>query len=246
MKKALITGVNKGIGFGTARLLLQNGFYVYIGSRNVQNGVNAVEKLKAEGLNNVGVIQMDVTDESSVQKGREHIGKRTDVLDVLINNAGINGGNSPYTALEAKPDEFQAAFDTNVIGTARVTNALIDLLRKSDEPRIVNLSTSVGSLTLQSDPKWQAYDYAKYAVYAASKAALNMYTIHLAYELRDTKFKVNAVCPGLTATDFTFGHGGDVETAAKRVVKYATIGEDGPTGKFFSEETNPETGIVSW
>jgi len=246
MKKALITGANKGIGFGTAKLLLQNGFYVYIGSRNVQNGVNAVEKLKAEGLNNVEAIQMDVTDESSVQKGREDIGKRTDVLDVLINNAGINGGNNPYTALEAKPEEFQLAFDTNVIGTARVTNAFIDLLRKSDEPRVVNLSTSVASLALQSDPKWQAYDYAKYAVYAASKAALNMYTIHLAYELRDTKFKVNAVCPGLTATDFTFGHGGDVETAAKRVVKYATIGEDGPTGKFFSEETNPETGIVSW
>ncbi|PIB34096.1 short-chain dehydrogenase [Reichenbachiella sp. 5M10] len=246
MKKALITGANKGIGFGTARLLLQNGFYVYMGSRNAQNGVNTVEKLKAEGWNNVEVIQMDVTDESSVQKGREHIGKRTDVLDVLINNAGINGGNSPYTALEAKPDEYRAAFDTNVIGTARVINAFIDLLRKSDEPRIVNLSTSVGSLTLQSDPNWPAYNYAKYAVYAVSKAALNMYTVHLAYELRDTNFKVNAVCPGLTATDFTFGNGGDVETAAKRIVKYATIGKEGPTGRFFSEETNPETGEVSW
>ncbi|MBU2913837.1 SDR family NAD(P)-dependent oxidoreductase [Reichenbachiella agariperforans] len=246
MKKALITGANKGIGFGTARLLLQNGFYVYMGSRNLQNGVNAVEELKAEGLSNVEVIQMDITDESSVQKGREAIGKRTDVLDVLINNAGINGGNSPYTALEAKPEEYRSAFDTNVIGTARVTNAFVDLLRKSDEPRIVNLSTSVGSLTLQSDPNWPAYDYAKYAVYAASKAALNMYTIHLAYELRDTNFKVNAVCPGLTATDFTFGNGGDVETAAKRIVKYAIIGEDGPTGKFFSEETNPETGEVAW
>lgn len=245
MKKALITGANKGIGFGTAKLLLQNGFYVYIGSRNVQNGVNAVEKLKAEGLNNVEAIQMDVTDESSVQKGREDIGKRTDILDVLINNAGINGGNNPYTALEAKPEEFQLAFDTNVIGTARVTNAFIDLLRKSDEPRVVNLSTSVASLALQSDPNWPAYDYAKYAVYAASKAALNMYTIHLAYELRDTNFKVNAVCPGLTATDFTFGNGGDVETAAKRIVKYAMIGEDGPTGKFFSEESNPETGEIS-
>ncbi|SHJ67691.1 NAD(P)-dependent dehydrogenase, short-chain alcohol dehydrogenase family [Reichenbachiella agariperforans] len=246
MKKALITGANKGIGFGTARLLLQSGYYVYMGSRNLQNGVKAVEELKAEGWSNVEVIQMDITDESSVQKGREAIGKRTDVLDVLINNAGINGGNSPYTALEAKPDEYRAAFDTNVIGTARVTNAFVDLLRKSDEPRIVNLSTSVGSLTLQSDPNWPAYDYAKYAVYAASKAALNMYTIHLAYELRDTNFKVNAVCPGLTATDFTFGNGGDVETAAKRIVKYATIGEDGPTGKFFSEETNPETGEVAW
>lgn len=246
MKKALITGANKGIGFGTAKLLLQNGFYVYIGSRNLQNGVNAVEKLKTKGLSNVQVIQMDVTDESSVQKGREDIEERTDVLDVLINNAGINGGNNPYTALEAKPKEFQAAFDTNVIGTARVTNAFIDLLRKSAKPRIVNLSTSVGSLALQSDPSWPAYNYAKYAVYAASKAALNMYTIHVAYELRDTNFKVNAVCPGLTATDFTFGNGGDVETAAKRVVKYATIGEDGPTGKFFSEETNPETGKISW
>jgi NAD(P)-dependent dehydrogenase (short-subunit alcohol dehydrogenase family) len=246
MKKALITGANKGIGFGTAKLLLRNGFYVYIGSRNLQNGVNAVEKLKAEGFSNVEMVQMDVTDGFSVQKGREEIGKRTDVLDVLINNAGINGGNNPYTALEAKPEEFQVAFDTNVIGTARVTNAFIDLLRKSDEPRIVTLSTSVGSLTLQSDPNWQAYDYAKYAVYATSKAALNMYTIHLAYELRDTNFKVNAVCPGLTATDFTFGNGGDVETAAKRVIKYATIGEDGPTGKFFSEETNPETGEISW
>ena len=246
MEKALITGANKGIGFGTAKLLLQNGFYVYIGSRNLQNGVIAVEKLKAEGLSNVEVIQMDVTDESSVQRGRKDIGEKTDVLDVLINNAGINGGSDPYSALEATPEEFHTAFDTNVIGTARVTNAFIDLLRKSAKPRIVNLSTSVGSLALQSDPSWPAYSYAKYAVYAASKAALNMYTIHVAYELRDTNFKVNAVCPGLTATDFTFGNGGDVETAAKRVVKYATIGEDGQTGKFFSEETNPETGEISW
>lgn len=246
MKKALITGANKGIGFGTAKLLLQNGFYVYISSRNVQNGVNAVEKLKTEGWINVEMVQMDVTDDTSVQKGREEIGKRTDVLDVLVNNAGINGGNNPYTALEAKPEEFQLAFDTNVIGTARVTNVFIDLLRKSDEPRIVNLSTSVASLALQSDPNWPAYDYAKYAVYSASKAALNMYTIHLAYELRDTNFKINAVCPGLTATDFTFGNGGELEAAAKRIVKYAMIGEDGPNGKFFSEETNPETSEVPW
>jgi len=246
MMKALITGANKGIGFETAKQLLQNGFYIYIGSRNIRNGLDAVDKLKAEGLTNVEMIQLDVTDDASVRKAREEIGKKTDILDVLINNAGINGGSDPYTALEAKPEEFQAAFDTNVIGTARVTKAFIDLLRNSNNPRIVNLSTSVGSLTLQSDLNWPAYNYAKYAVYAASKAALNMYTIHLAYELRDTSFKVNVVCPGLTSTDFTFGNGGDVETAAKRVIKYAMIDQNGPTGKFFSEETNPETGEIPW
>ncbi|WP_258097323.1 SDR family NAD(P)-dependent oxidoreductase [Marinoscillum pacificum] len=246
MKKALVTGANKGIGFGTAKLLLQHGFYVYIGSRNRYNGAEAVNLLKAEGLTNVEMIQIDVTEETSVQKAREEIGKKTSTLDVLINNAGINGGSEPYTALTSKPEEFQAAFDTNVIGTARVTQAFMDLLRNSNTPRIVNLSTSVGSLSLQSDPNWPAYNYAKYAVYAASKAALNMYTIHLAYELRDTNFKINAVCPGLTATDFTLGHGGEVETAAKRVIKYSMIDEDGPTGKFFSEETNPKSGEIPW
>ena len=246
MKKVLITGANKGIGFATAKLLLQKGYYVYLGSRNIRNGATAVEKLKAEGLTNVECIQIDVTDNNSVKTACEEIGKNTDILDILINNAGINGGNNPYNALEAKPEEFQAAFDVNVIGTSRVTNAFIKLLKKSEEPRIVNLSTSVGSLALQSDPNWPAYNSAKYAVYAASKAALNMYTIHLAYELRDTNFKVNAVCPGLTATDFTFGNGGEAETAARRVVKYATIDQNGPTGKFFSEETNPETEEIDW
>lgn len=246
MKKVFITGANKGIGFATAKLLLQKGYYVYLGSRNFHNGILAVEKLNAEGLTNVECIQIDVTEDNSVDTARREIGKRIGVLDILINNAGINGGNDPYTALEATPEEFQAAFNVNVIGTSRVTNAFIDFLKKSEEPRIVNLSTSVGSLSLQSNPTWPAYNYAKYAVYAASKAALNMYTIHLAYELRNTNFKVNAVCPGFTATDFTFGNGGDVEKAANRVVKYATIGQDGPTGKFFSEETNPKTGEIGW
>lgn len=246
MKKVLITGANKGIGFATAKLLLQKGYYVYLGSRSIQNGATAVEKLKTEGLTNVECIQIDVADDNSVNTAREEISKRTGILDSLINNAGINGGKDPYTALEATAEEFQAAFNVNVIGTSRGTKAFIDFLKKSEEPRIVNLSTSVGSLSLQSDPNWPAYNYAKYAVYAASKAALNMYTIHLAYELRDTNFKVNAVCPGLTATDFTFGNGGEVETAARRVVKYATIGQNGPTGKFFSEETNPETKEIDW
>ncbi|GAA0559252.1 SDR family oxidoreductase [Chitinophaga japonensis] len=246
MKKAFITGANKGIGFETARQLLQKGFYVYIGSRDLKKGVSAVEKLKSEGLPHAEAVQLDVTDEKSVTMAREGIGEKTNVLDVLINNAGINGGQPPYSALDATSEQFIAAFDTNVVGVARVTKAFIDLLRKSNEPRIVNVSTSVGSLSLQSDPGWPAYNYAKYAVYGASKAALNMYTVHLAYELRDTCFKVNAVCPGYTSTDFTFNNGGPVDTAASRIVKYALIDQNGPTGKFFSEETNPETGVVPW
>lgn len=245
MKKALITGANKGIGFETAKQLLQKGFYVYLGSRDLNNGLTAVEKLKSQELTNVEAVQLDVTDKNSVKAAREAIGRKTDFLDVLINNAGINGG-SPYTALEANSEQFMAAFNTNVFGVARVTQAFIDLLRKSPEPRIVNVSTSVGSLTLQSDPDWFAYDYAKYAVYGSSKAALNMYTVHLAYELRDTAFKVNAVCPGYTSTDFTGHNGGEVEEAGKRILKYALIDQGGPTGKFFSEETNPETGEIPW
>lgn len=245
MKKAFITGANKGIGFETAKQLLQKGFYVYIGSRNLENGLQAVEKLKAENLTNVEAIQIDVTDDNSVKNARTEIGNTTEVLDVLINNAGINGG-APYTALEANSEQFFSAFNTNVFGVAKVTQAFIDLLKKSAEPRIVNVSTSVGSLTLQSDPNWFGYNFAKYAVYGSSKAALNMFTVHLAYELRDTAFKVNAVCPGYTKTEFTGYNGGEVGVAAQRIVKYALLDKNGVTGKFISEETNPETGEIAW
>lgn len=246
MKLALITGANKGIGFETTRQLLEKGYFVYLGSRNVQYGYEAAEQLRSQGLTNLEVVSLDVTSEESVKTARSAIGQKTNILDVLINNAGINGGNSPYTVLEAQTDEYLEAFKTNVIGTANVTKAFMDLLKNAAEPRIVNVSTSVGSLSLQSNPEWPAYNFAKYGVYAVSKAALNMYTIHLAYELRDTKFKVNAVCPGLTKTDFTFFNGGETETAAKRILKYAILEENGPTCKFFSEETNPETGEIAW
>jgi NAD(P)-dependent dehydrogenase (short-subunit alcohol dehydrogenase family) len=245
MKKALITGANKGIGFETAKQLLQKGFYVYIGSRDLKKGEEAVQKLKTEGLTNVEVIQLDVSDDISVKSARAEIGKKTKVLDVLINNAGINGG-MPFTALEASIDQFISAYNTNVFGVVRVIQSFIDLLKESPEPRIVMVSTSVGSLTLQSDPNWSGYNFAKYAVYGSSKAALNMFTVHLAYELRDTPFKVNAVCPGYTKTDFTYHNGGEVEEAGKRIVKYALLDKDGVTGKFISEETNPATGEIPW
>lgn len=245
MKFALVTGANKSIGFEVARQLAQKGIYVYLGSRDLENGVDAVDKLKAQGLSNVEAIQLDTTDDGSVIKAREEIGKKTNVLDILINNAGIHGG-SPQTALGATIDQFKAAYDVNVYGVVRVTQAFIDLLKKSSTPRIVNVSSSQGSITLHSDPNYKYYDY-KGAVYLSSKSALNMYTVVLAYELKNTNFKVNAVCPGFTKTDFNGHRGtGTVEEAGKRVVKYALIDNDGPTGKFFSEENNPETGEIPW
>lgn len=245
MKSALITGANKSIGYETARQLLQKGYYIYLGSRNLSNGLEAVEKLKTEGLNEVEAIQIDVSSDESVKAAHAEISKKTQVLDVLINNAGISGG-LPQTATGASIDIFKAVFETNLFGVVRVTQAFIDLLKNSPEPRIVNVSSSQGSLTLASDPANPYYNH-KGAVYQPSKAALNMYTIALAYDLRNTPVKVNVVDPGFIKTDFNNHRGtGKVEDAAARVIKYALIDKDGPTGKFFSEEHNPETGEVPW
>lgn len=245
MKFALVTGANKSIGFEVAQQLAQDGMYVYLGSRNLENGAEAVGKLKAKGLNNVEVIQLDITDDESVNKARKEIGKKTNVLDILINNAGIYGGY-PQTALDSTIDQFKAAYDANVYSAVRVTQAFIDLLKKSSAPRIVNVSSSQGSITLHSDPTYKYYDY-KGVVYLSSKSALNMYTVVLAYEFKNTPFKINAVCPGYTKTDFNGHRGpGTAKDAGKRIVKYALIDDDGPTGKFFSEENNPETGEIPW
>jgi len=245
MKTALVTGANKSIGFEVTKQLAQKGIYVYLGSRNLQSGVEAVNKLKAEGINNVEAIQLDVTNDESVKEARVIIGEKTKSLDILINNAGVYGGY-PQSAFDATIEQFKSAYDTNFCGVVRVTQAFIDLLKKSSEPRIVNVSSSQGSITLHSDPSYKYYDY-KGVVYLSSKSAMNMYTVVLAYELKDTDFKINAVCPGYTKTDFNGHRGpGTVEDAGKRILKYALIDKDGPTGKFFSEENNPETGEIAW
>ncbi|RNI27400.1 SDR family oxidoreductase [Rufibacter immobilis] len=245
MKSALITGANKGIGLETAKQLLKQGLFVYVGSRDLEKGKAIINKLLNDGFSNVQAIELDVTKPDTILTAKNIIEKEQGHLDVLINNAGISG-IVPQNALETTTDHYKEVFEVNLYGVINVTQAFMDLLRKSPEPRIVNVSTSVGSLSLQSNPNWPAYHYAKYAVYAASKAAMNMYTVHLAYELRDTAFKVNAVCPGYTKTDFTNYLGGEVEEAGKRIVKYALINQDGPSGQFFSEESNPETGEIPW
>ena len=246
MKYALITGANKSIGFETARQLLQQGYYVFLGSRDPQKGQQAVAQLKSEGHAQVESVQLDVTEAASVATARRAVGQQTPVLDVLVNNAGISGSMAPQTALATEVSLFEKVYDTNLLGVVRTTQAFIDLLRQAAAPRIVNVTSSLGSLALNTDPAWYAYDV-KLAAYNSSKAALNMYTVVLAYELRDTPFKVNAVDPGYTATDFNHHSGpGTVTEAAARVVKAALLGPDGPTSQFFSEESAPETGIIPW
>ena len=223
MKTALITGANKGIGFEAAKQLLQNDYYVFLGSRNEKLGSDAVEKLKSEGFKNVEAVQIDVTDDTSVNNARIELGKKIDVLDVLINNSGINGiefdGETPimHTSTETEVSKYKEVFEVNVFGVIRTTRAFLDLLKKSTQPRIVNVSSSQGSLTLHSDPNFIHYKH-KGVVYQSSKAALNMFTLVLAYELRELPFKVNAVSPGSTKTDFNRQLGqGSVEDAAKRI-----------------------------
>lgn len=245
MRTALVTGANRSIGFEVAKQLAQQGIYVYLGSRDLENGIEAVSKLKAEGIHTVEAIQFDITNDESVKEARVALGEKIKSLDILINNAGVYGGY-PQSAFDATVDQFKAAYDANVYGAVRVTQAFIDLLKKSAEPRIVNVSSSQGSITLHSDPVYKYYDY-KGVVYLSSKAALNMYTVVLAYELKGTPFKVNAVCPGYTKTDFNGYRGhGTIEHAGNRIVKYALIDKEGPTGKFFSEENNLETGEIPW
>lgn len=246
MKSVLITGANKGIGFETARQLLQQEFFVYLGCRDLQKGLEASKQLNLEGFENFEVLQIDITQDESVRNARTEISKKTAVLDVLINNAAISGG-LPQTALTASIDEFETVFDTNLYGVVRTTQIFLDLLQKSTGPFIINVSSSIGSLTLHNDPTWQYYVNANlFAVYSTSKAALNMYSVTLAHELRDTPFKICMVDPGYTKTDFNGNQGlGTVEDAAARIVN-ALRDNSHPTGSFTSEEYNPETGECPW
>ncbi|MET0571705.1 MAG: SDR family NAD(P)-dependent oxidoreductase, partial [Pedobacter agri] len=175
MKKVLITGANKSIGFEAARQLLKSGYYVYLGCRDLEKGEQAVAQLHTENLNHVEALLIDVDQAESIARARKILSEKTDVLDVLINNAGISGG-FPQTAESANPKTFRDVFETNFFGVIQTTQAFLDLLKASPQPRIVNVTSGLGSLTLHNDPSWKYYAV-KGAAYTASKAALNAYTI---------------------------------------------------------------------
>lgn len=240
MKKVLITGANKSIGYETARQLAQLGYYVFITARNIERGEAAIHQLKEEGYTNVSFVQMDVTDASSVSKAFETVSAQTSSLDVLINNAGISGG-FPQPASTYPAEEVLRVFETNFFGIIRVTQTFLPLLKAAPAPRIVNVTSGIGSLTKQADPTWEFY-HLKGAAYGPSKTALNAYTISLAYDLKDLPFKVNAIDPGYTDTDFN-NHRGykTVAVGAQPIVQFATLDENGPTGKYYGEE-----GEIPW
>jgi NAD(P)-dependent dehydrogenase (short-subunit alcohol dehydrogenase family) len=233
MKTALITGANKGIGFETARYLLQQGYFVYLGSRRLDSGQLAVDSLKAQGLGNCEVVELDVTSQPSVDTAAAVLTAKGIILDVLVNNAGILGA-FPAPEGEAGTLNAQQVFDTNYFGPIRVTTAMLPLMQKSAQPRIVNVSSEVGSLQLHQDPAWAFYQL-KDNAYGPSKTALNFYTIVLAYQLADTPFKVNSVCPGYTSTAMNNYSGtGKAEDAARTIAGYAMLDTDDPSGKFFN------------
>lgn len=234
MKVALITGANKGIGFETAKQLAELGCHVYIGSRDKLKGLKAVEKLKAFGLHNINCIELDVTNTDSIQSAKRELESKVQQLDVLINNAGI-AGLQPQNISTGDIENLRRVFDTNFFGAVNTTQHFINLLQKASEPRIVNVSSSLASLTLHSHT--QNPVHSMYDAYSCSKTALNAFTVLLAKEFKDTNFKINAVEPGYTATDLNHFQGTQtVEQAAKKIIKYAMLGEDGPTGKFFKDD----------
>lgn len=235
----LITGANKGIGLETARQLANAGYHVFLGSRDQERGNQAVSLLHSEGLADVEFLLIDVVNEESVQLAHDDLAKRIGHLDVLINNAGIPG-DFPQPATNTPDQTFRDVFEVNLFGVARVVRIFVPLMQASPNPRIVNVTSDLGSLTLHSDPSWKHYDV-KTAAYGPSKSALNGYTIALAYELKD-KFKVNVVNPGYTKTEFNNNQGTkSVEDGAAPIVANAMIGTDGPTGMYFSDY-----GVTPW
>ncbi|HTW46889.1 MAG TPA: SDR family oxidoreductase [Acidobacteriaceae bacterium] len=233
-KVAFITGGNKGIGLETARQLGKLGIAVVIGSRDLERGVAAANKLKGEGIQ-ADVIRFDVTKPADYQAAYDYFDQRYGRLDILVNNAGISkenflGGNkTSTTSLET----LRETFDTNFFAAVAVTQALLPLLRKARAGRIVNLSSILGSNTLHATPGSPIYE-AKVLAYDASKAALNIFTNHLAHELRDTKIKVNSAHPGWVKTDMgTDAAPMGIPDGAKTGVRLATLPDDGPTGGYF-------------
>jgi NAD(P)-dependent dehydrogenase (short-subunit alcohol dehydrogenase family) len=226
---ALVTGANNGIGKEIARQLADAGLMVYVGSRTTERGQPAVDEIGA----NARLLVLDVTDAASIAAAAAQIQD----LDVLVNNAGVMIDGNP--APEADVDSFRLTYETNVFGVLAVTNAFLPALRRSRHPRIVNVSSGTGSLGWSTGPNPQ-FPYetgGSAAAYRSSKTALNALTVFYAQALASEGFKINALAPGLRATNLNAraaASGGDPGEAAAGAVRLALLPDDGPTGEFFS------------
>lgn len=236
---ALITGANKGIGFETARQLAREGVYVILASRDGAQGTAAAQRISDEG-NGAEAVVLDVTDTATIEAAARSIEKKHGRLDILVNNAGIMVDAFDKAPSEQGLDLWRRTFDTNLFGVVATTNAFLPLIRKSANGRIVNVSSILGSMGANVDPQSAFYNF-KIPAYNISKTALNAWTVHLAYELRETPIKVNSAHPGFVKTAL---HGVDApmspEEGARTSVKLALLGNDGPTSSFFhGEEVQP-------
>jgi NAD(P)-dependent dehydrogenase (short-subunit alcohol dehydrogenase family) len=232
-KIALVTGGNKGIGFEIVRGLLKAGCRVYLGAREATKGQQAVAELATEG--DVRFLEVDLANQATLAAAAAQLQREEGHLDILVNNAGINvpGDGSPS---QAAVRSVEQALQTNFLGTLAVTQAFLPLVKQAAAGRIVNVSSPLGSLTIVGQNDWALLGY------SASKAALNMLTVQLAYELRDTAIKVNSAAPGYTATDLNGFEGSDTPAqGAAEAIRLALLPADGPTGTMSSSE-----GILPW
>jgi len=238
-KIAFITGGNRGLGFQTALDLKDAGVKVVIGSRDLAQGEQALQKLRAAGVD-ADLLRFDITKPADYQAAYDYFNSKYGRLDILVNNAGIAGGTFPgngpeNSASEVPLDLLHKVFETNFFAQVALTEALLPLIKKSPAGRIVNLSSILGSLTLHADPNSPIYN-AKTFAYDASKTALNAFTVHLAWELRDTNIKVNSAHPGWVKTDM----GGpqapmELSEGGKTSAALATLPDAGPSGGFFHQ-----------
>ena len=230
MTTTLITGANRGLGFEIARRLIEAGQTVWIGARDAERGQNAADRLGAR------FVQLDVTDDVSVQAAAETIRAEVGHLDILVNNAGILGEvTSPE---EMTVEHMRPVYETNVFGTVRVTRAFLPLLRKAEAPSVVNVTSGVGSFTLIHDPTRVESQY-PLAAYGSSKVAVTMLTMQYANTIPDIRF--NVVDPGQSATDFTGGLGHGVQEGTDAAVRIATLADKTPTGTATDRE-----GVLPW
>jgi NAD(P)-dependent dehydrogenase (short-subunit alcohol dehydrogenase family) len=236
---ALVTGANKGIGYEVARQLGKQGITVFVGARDAALGEEAAGRLRAEG-SSVCFIELDVTKPGTITNAANRIRAEHGRLDILVNNAGIaQKGDGPPSV--ADPDAVRRILDVNFFGVLAVTQAMLPLVKNSSSGRIVMVSSGLGSLTWNADPKWP-FAAVKPLGYNGSKAILNMLTVQLAWELRDTPIKVNTVNPGYTKTDLNGNSGTQtLEEGAAETVRQALAPDDAPTGGFFQTG-----GVVPW
>ena len=227
---ALVTGATRGIGLETVRQLAQAGVHTLLAGRDRERAVEASLGLQAQGLP-VEAIALDVTDGESIRAAADEVQRRHGRLDILVNNAGIFLDQRDRTPSAQSQETWRSTFETNLFAVVEVTRAFLPLLQASPAGRIVNVSSILGSLALHVDPSSPIY-YIKVPAYNASKSALNAWTVHLAWELRDAGIKVNAIHPGSVKTDMNPGAEMDVSDGARSSVAMALLDADGPTGTF--------------